>query len=81
MIQALIPLGLEAVEQALLQEITTLAVPPYAHGDAHPKRVQNAGLIRKVFGRSLVPRVRSGGVSATAPRMQRAPERHPFTRA
>ncbi len=40
MIQALIPLGLKAVEQALLQEVTALAGPRYAHGDAHPERVR-----------------------------------------
>lgn len=36
MIQALIPLGLKAVEDALVQEVTALAGPRYAHGDAHP---------------------------------------------
>ncbi len=40
MIQALIPLGLRAVEQALRQEVTTLAGPRYAHADAHPERVR-----------------------------------------
>lgn len=40
MIQALIPLGLKAVEQALLQEVTALAGPRYAHADAHPERVR-----------------------------------------
>ena len=40
MIQALIPLGLKAVEQALRQEVTALAGPRYAHADAHPERVR-----------------------------------------
>ena len=40
LIQALIPLGLIAVEQALLQEVTALAGPRYAHGDTHPERVR-----------------------------------------
>lgn len=36
MIQALIPLGLRAVEEALLAEVTALAGPRYAREDAHP---------------------------------------------
>jgi transposase-like protein len=36
MIQALIPLGLKAVEDALQQEVTALAGARYAHDDAHP---------------------------------------------
>lgn len=36
MIQALIPLGLRAVEEALLAEVTALAGPRYARDDAHP---------------------------------------------
>lgn len=36
MIQALIPLGLKAVEDALQKEVTALAGPRYAHGDATP---------------------------------------------
>jgi transposase-like protein len=40
MIQALIPLGLKAVEEALLTEVTALAGPRYAHDDEH------AGLAR-----------------------------------
>ena len=63
MIQALIPLGLKAVEQALLQDITTLAGPPYGHGDAHPKRVRWGAQAGSTFlaGQKLpisVPRVR-----------------------
>ena len=36
MIQALIPLGLRAVEDALQQEVRALAGARYAHGDGHP---------------------------------------------
>lgn len=36
MIQALIPLGLRAVEDALTAEVTALAGPRYARDDAHP---------------------------------------------
>ena len=35
MIQALIPLGLRAVEDALIAEVTALAGPRYAHDDEH----------------------------------------------
>lgn len=38
--QALIPLGLRGVEQALAQEVTALAGARYAHGDAHPDVVR-----------------------------------------
>ncbi|MEJ7759432.1 MAG: hypothetical protein WKF55_07535 [Gemmatimonadaceae bacterium] len=40
MLQALIPLGLRAVEEALIAEVTALAGPRYAHDDEH------AGLAR-----------------------------------
>lgn len=40
MIQALIPLGLRAVEDALQQEVTQLAGVRYAHGDGHPDVVR-----------------------------------------
>jgi putative transposase len=40
LIQALIPLGLRAVEEALQQEVTALAGPRYAHGDGHPEVVR-----------------------------------------
>jgi hypothetical protein len=36
MIQALIPLGLRAVEEALQQEVLALAGPRYAHADGRP---------------------------------------------
>ena len=36
MIQALIPLGLQAVEDALQQEVLALAGPRYAHADGRP---------------------------------------------
>jgi len=40
MIQALIPLGLRAVEEALLQEVTALAGARYVHGDGRPDVVR-----------------------------------------
>jgi transposase-like protein len=40
MIQALIPLGLKAVEDALIAEVTALAGPRYARHDGHPDVVR-----------------------------------------
>lgn len=40
LIQALIPLGLQAVADALRQEVERLAGPRYAHADAHPEHVR-----------------------------------------
>ena len=40
MIQALIPLGLKAVEDALVREVTALAGPRYGRTDAHPEVVR-----------------------------------------
>lgn len=40
LIQALIPLGLKAVEEALVQEVASLAGARYAHDDAHPAVVR-----------------------------------------
>lgn len=40
MIQALIPLGLKAVEDALVREVTALAGPRYRRTDAHPEVVR-----------------------------------------
>lgn len=40
LIQALIPLGLRAVEAALQDEVTALAGRRYAHGDGHPDVVR-----------------------------------------
>ena len=40
LIQALIPLGLKAVEEALVQEVTALAGARYAHDDPHPAVVR-----------------------------------------
>jgi len=40
MIQALIPLGLKAVEDALVREVTALAGPRYERTDAHPEVVR-----------------------------------------
>ncbi len=63
LIQALIPLGLRAVEEALLAEVTALAGPRYAHGDAHPDIARwgkQAGSIYLADQKLpiLVPRVR-----------------------
>lgn len=49
MIQALIPLGLRAVEDALAQEVTTLAGARYAHGDAHPHHVRWGAQAGSIF--------------------------------
>lgn len=43
LIQALIPLGLQAVEDVLQQEVQMLAGPRYARGDAVPHRCGGAG--------------------------------------
>jgi len=40
LIQALIPLGLQAVDEVLQQEVQTLAGPRYARGDGTPDRVR-----------------------------------------
>lgn len=40
LIQALIPLGLRAVEEALQAEVAALAGPRYAHDDGHPEVVR-----------------------------------------
>ena len=63
MIQALIPLGLRAVEEALVAEVTALAGPRYARADAHPDVVrwgQQAGSIYLADQKLAitVPRVR-----------------------
>jgi putative transposase len=49
MIQARIPLGLKAVEQALHEEVTALAGPRYAHADAHPERVRWGAQAGSIF--------------------------------
>ena len=71
-IQALIPLGLQAVEDALQQEVTRLAGPRYAHGDGHPDLVRWGGQQGSVFlaDQKLavqVPRVRDRAVRREVP--------------
>ncbi len=63
LIQALIPLGLKAVEQALQQEVTALAGARYAHHDGDPKCVRWGKQAGSIFLadqklRLQVPRVR-----------------------
>jgi transposase-like protein len=72
MIQALIPLGLEAVEEALQQEVTRLAGLRYVHGDGHPDLVRWGGQQGSVFlaDQKLavqVPRVRDRAVGREVP--------------
>ena len=72
MIQALIPVGLKAVEQALLQEVTALAGPRYAHGDTHPERVRWGAQAGSIYlaDQKLpiqVPRVRDRAVGHDLP--------------
>ena len=66
MIQALIPLGLRAVEQALKAEVVALAGPRYAHDEARPDVVRwgkQAGSIHLSDQKLAitVPRVRARG--------------------
>ena len=63
MIQALIPLGLQAVDAALQAEVTALAGARYAHGDAHPGVARWGSQPRSIFLAEqklviTVPRVR-----------------------
>jgi len=72
MIQALIPLGLKAVEQALQQEVTALAGARYAHDDARPELVRwgtQAGSVYLADQKLpiTVPRVRDRVVGAEVP--------------
>jgi putative transposase len=66
LIRALIPLGLRAVEEALLAEVATLAGPRYARGDAHPDVVRWGAQRGSIFLADqkipiTVPRVRDRG--------------------
>lgn len=66
MIQALIPLGLEAVGEALAQEVEALAGPRYQRGDDRPAMVRWGRQRGSVFVADrklpiLVPRVRDRG--------------------
>ncbi|HET7631170.1 MAG TPA: transposase [Gemmatimonadaceae bacterium] len=72
MIQALIPLGLRAVEDALLTEVETLAGPRYARGDAHPAVVRWGAQAGSIYlaDQKLpiqVPRVRDRTAGAELP--------------
>ncbi|MDA1081752.1 MAG: ABC transporter permease, partial [Gemmatimonadetes bacterium] len=72
MIQALIPLGLQAVEDALQQEVTRLAGPRYAHGDGPSALVRWGGQRGSVFlaDQKLavhVPRVRDRAMGREVP--------------
>ncbi|MGI8400925.1 MAG: IS256 family transposase [Gemmatimonadaceae bacterium] len=72
MIQALIPLGLKAVEQALHQEVTALAGPRYSHADSHPERVRWGAQPGSIFlaDQKLpiqVPRVRDRAAGCDMP--------------
>ena len=72
LIQALIPLGLQAVQEALVQEVTALAGARYAHDDAHPEIVrwgEQAGSIYLADQKLpiTVPRVRDRGTAREVP--------------
>lgn len=72
MIQALIPLGLKAVEQALLADVTALAGPRYQRNDAHPDLVRwgkQAGSIYLADQKLpiTVPRVRDRAAGREVP--------------
>ena len=72
MIQALIPLGLKAVEHALQQEVTALAGARYAHDDARPELVRWGTQPGSVFLADqkmpiTVPRVRDRAARAEVP--------------
>jgi transposase-like protein len=72
MIQALIPLGLKAVEQALLADVTALAGPRYQRNDAHPDLVRwgkQAGSIYLADQKLpiTVPRVRDRALGREVP--------------
>lgn len=72
MIQALIPLGLKAVEEALLAEVAALAGPRYQRHDAHPEVVRwgkQAGSIYLADQKLpiTVPRVRDRATAHEVP--------------
>ena len=72
MIQALIPLGLRAVEDALAQEVTALAGARYAREDGHPDVVRWGRQAGSVFLADqklslLVPRVRDRAAAQEVP--------------
>jgi transposase-like protein len=72
MIQALIPLGLKAVEEALIAEVTALAGPRYARHDDHPDVVRWGKQSGSVYVADqklpiTVPRVRDGRTHREVP--------------
>ncbi|MCO4098219.1 MAG: IS256 family transposase [Gemmatimonas sp.] len=72
MIQALIPLGLQAVEDALQQEVLALAGPRYAHADGRPGIARWGAQAGSVFlaDQKLpiqVPRVRDRATNTEVP--------------
>ena len=68
MIQSLIPLGLRAVEDALQQEVTALAGPRYAHGDATPGVARWGSQLGSIF-------LADQKVPITVPRVREVSER------
>ena len=72
MIRALIPLGLKAVEEALLVEVNTLAGPRYARDDARPGVVRWGAQAGSIFLADqklpiTVPRVRDRDAQCEVP--------------
>ena len=72
MIQALIPLGLQAVEAALQAEVTALAGARYAHADGHAGVARWGSQPGSIYLADqklpiTVPRVRDGGVPSGEP--------------
>ena len=72
MIRALIPLGLNAVEEALRLEVDTLAGPRYARADAHPAVVRWGAQPGSIFLADqklpiTVPRVRDRAAQCEVP--------------
>lgn len=72
MIHALIPLGLRAVEEALLAEVAALAGPRYARGDDRPEVVRWGAQPGSIFLADqklpiTVPRVRDRAVAREVP--------------
>lgn len=72
MIQALIPLGLRAVGEALVAEVAALAGPRYARDDAHPDIARWGRLVGSIYLADqelpiTVPRVRDRRVGREIP--------------
>ena len=72
LIRALIPLGLRAVEDALLAEVAALAGPPYARDDARPELVRWGAQRGSIFLADqqvpiTVPRVRDRAAGCEVP--------------